>query len=187
MKFGEFESGLYLAIAKAMDSKSPLQAYEFPGGFRSGHVLIGDDSDPIYVVFSFPNKSDDCYVMITDGDPKELAKQMAALQEYNENTAHLCNGHTVPTDCRYLNESGWHAYLVTSPTITFGDFPLSHIVGNREISFHLALPISSEERMLKMESGLEALFDKFSDIERDTITFSKTYNAASQIRSTSYY
>ena len=171
MQFSKFESALYLVIAEAMGTKSPMKGYEFLDGFRSGHVLVGDESDPIYAIFSFPNKSDDCYIMISDGDPEELAKEMSALQNYNEITAHLCKNHTVPTESKYLNEAGWQAYLVTSPKITFGDFPANHIVDNREIRFHLALPISDKERMLKMESGIESLFDFFSGNQRDTITF----------------
>ena len=173
MEFSKFESGLYLCIANIFGVDANMNGYEYSDGFRSGHVLLGDDSDPVQVVFSFPRESNDCYLMITDGDPKQLAREMAALQEYNENEAHLCKGHTVPTKNSYLNDAGWNSYLITTPRFSYADFPLSNDIDGREIRFHLALPLTHREKELKMREGLECLIDQFERINRDTITFNQ--------------
>ena len=178
MRFSEFESGLYLFISNVMGSESNLNGHEYSDGFRSGHILVGDDSDPIHVVFSFPRESDDCYLMITDGDPHRLAKEMAALQEYNERKAHLCKGHTVPTENKYLNDAGWASYLITTPRFSYADFPLSKEIDGREVRFHLALPLTPEERSIKMKDGLNCLVDEFERVNRDTITFNQSHNKA---------
>lgn len=171
MKFTKFESSLYLAIAEVFDSDSNLHGHEYSDGYRSGNVLIGHEPDPIHVIFSFPNNSDDCYIMISDGDPDQLAKEVAALQEYNDTVAHLCKNHTVPTESEYLNNSGWFSYLITTPKITYSDFPNSLQINGREIRFHLALPLTEVERDIKINNGIEALLDKFEDSNRDTISF----------------
>ncbi|MDP5142194.1 suppressor of fused domain protein [Rheinheimera baltica] len=178
MQFSKFESALYICISNVMESEAGLSGHEYSDGYRSGHLQVGDDSDPIQVVFSFPRESDDCYLMITDGDPEKLAKEMAALQEYNENEAHLCKGHTVPTDSAYLNDAGWNSYLITTPRFSYADFPLNHEIDGREIRFHLALPLTNMEREIKMKDGLETLLDQFERINRDTITFNQSHNKA---------
>ena len=176
MIFTQFESILYLNIAEALGTDADLNGHEYSEGFRSGYVLLGDKSVPITVVFSFPKESDDCYLMITDGDPNILAKEMAALQDYNENEAHLSNGHTVPTENSYLNDAGWYSYLITSPRYSYADFPLTHKIEGREIRFHLALPLTVREKDLKMEKGLESLIGEFEKNSRDTITFNQLDN-----------
>lgn len=178
MQFSKFESGLYLCISDAMGSEANLSGHEYSDGFRSGHILVGDDSDPIQVVFSFPRESDDCYLMITDGDAECLAKEMAALQEYNEREAHLCKGHTVPTENSYLNDVGWNSFLITTPRFSYSDFPLSQEIDGREVRFHLALPLTQDERSIKVKDGLDALIDEFERINRDTITFDQSHNKA---------
>ena len=176
MEFSKFESGLYVHIANTMSSEANLNGHEYDDGFRSGNLLVGDDSDPIQIVFSFPRESDDCYLMITDGDPEELAKEMAALQEYNEKVAHLCKDHTVPTENQYLNNAGWNSYLITTPHFSYEDFPLTHEIDGREVRFHLALPITQREREIKMNNGLDSLIDDFEAQNRDTITFNQSHN-----------
>lgn len=180
MQFSKFESGLYLCIANAMESEADLRGHEYSDGYRSGHILVGDDSDPIYVVFSFPRESDDCYLMITDGDPECLAKEVAALQEFNEKDAHLCKGHTVPTKNNYLNSVGWSSYLITTPHFSYEDFPLTKNIDGRNIRFHLALPLTDSEREIKINDGLDSLIDYFENCNRDTITFSQSHNKSKQ-------
>ncbi|NVJ51545.1 MAG: suppressor of fused domain protein [Gammaproteobacteria bacterium] len=180
MKFSKFETGLYLYIANTFGTDANLQSHEYSDGYRSGNVLIGDKSDPIQVIFSFPQKSDDCYLMITDGDPEELAKEVAALQEYNENNTHLCKDHTVPTENRYLNNAGWYSYLITSPRISYSDFSPLHKIGDREIRFHLALPLTQQEREIKMNNGINSLIEQFAAKNRDTISFNQPHNKAKQ-------
>lgn len=174
MKFNKLEIGIYLLITDVFNTKENLKGHEYDDEFRAFHVLVGDETDPINIVFSSPKNSNDCYVMITDGDPEKLAREVAALQEYNENNAHLCNGHTVPTDNPYLNKVGWSSYLITTPKITYAKFPSIHKIESREIRFHLALPITSNERAHKIEHGLEKLFDNFENSNRDTITYQQS-------------
>lgn len=166
-----FESGVYLFVCQVFDTESDLTWHEYSDGYKAGYVLVGDKADSIYVVFSYPRESDDCYLMISDGDPEELATEMAALQEYNENVSHLCKDHTVPTKNSYLTGVGWSSYLITAPGVSYRDFPSSESLDGREIRFHLALPLTERERELKIEFGVNALFEKFEKTNRDTITF----------------
>ena len=154
-----------------MKTESDLEWFEFPDGYKAGSIFIGDEADPIYINYSFPNKLNDCYLCISDGSHKDLASQMASLQQYNENEAHLCHNHTVPTDDKYLNENGWYSYLITTPQISYSKFPENTEIQGRNIVFRLALPLSKNEKSIKIDQGINALMDYFQKIERDTISF----------------
>ncbi|NVJ62440.1 MAG: suppressor of fused domain protein [Gammaproteobacteria bacterium] len=171
MELSKFENSLVVFFFGVMKADGKVNYFEFEDGIRAGYISVGSDEDPIFLVFSFPKHSEESYLMLSDGNPKELVRQMAALQEYNENEAHLCNGHTIPTDNEYLNNVGWYSYLITNPRFSYKDLPLVQEIDGRKVRFHLALPITKEERDLKIKNGLEALIDEFGNKNRDTITF----------------
>ena len=171
MELNQFENALVVFMFEVMKVNGSVEYYEYEGGYKAATLLVGDEKDPLHLIFSFPNESDDCYLMLSDGNPRELAKLMASLQEYNEGEAHLCTGHTVPSESKYMEESGWAAFLLSSPQITYSSFPELNIFSGRKIMFHMAIPITEEERELKISSGLDALIDEFEEKERDVVTF----------------
>jgi hypothetical protein len=172
MEFSEFESTLYVTLADLLTSEGLLQAYEYEGGFRAGHFQIGDE-DPIEMVFSFPKELDDCYFSFTDGDPKAISKQLSSLQRYNEEEAHLCDGHTIPTEDNYMNSVGWVAYLVTAPIIAHENIPTSKEILDRDVRFHLVIPLNQEEYDRKLASGYDALLDLLDENQRDIVAFNE--------------
>jgi len=157
----------------SIKGKLQLSHYEFDSGihYHTAYGLIGDESDPIYVVFAMPHKSDDIYLMITDGDPSLVAGQLAALQKYNEEAEHVCLYHTVPTKSDVFNTNDWIAFLTIRPCTIITTFKDDAEIGDRNFRFRLVIPINAEERKLKMESGIEALMDLFEETKRDVITF----------------
>jgi len=109
--------------------------------------------------------------MVSDGDPYELCKEMAALQEYNENTAHLCKTHTVKTGSQYMERAGWVAYLITSTAVLTDDLPNSADIAGEKVRFHLAIPLSKEEYELKLAKDNDALMEYFERSRRDIVAF----------------
>ena len=171
MNFSKFETKMYLFLAESMGSEETLAAYEFEGGVRAGYFQVGDERDPINLVFSFPKNARDCYLMATDGDPYELCKEMSALQEYNESTAHLCNTHTVKTESQYMERAGWVAYLITTPAVLTSDLPNSADIAGEKVRFHLAIPLCKEEYEIKLANDNDALMEYFENTRRDIVAF----------------
>ncbi len=171
MNFSKFETQIYLFLAESMGSEETLSAYEFEGGFRAGYFQVGDERDPIDLVFSFPKNGRDCYLMATDGDPYELCKEMSALQEYNESTAHLCSTHTVKTNSQYMDRAGWVAYLITTPAVLTSDLPNSADITGEIVRFHLAIPLCKEEYEIKLANDNDTLMEYFEKTRRDIVAF----------------
>lgn len=157
----------------SIKGKLQLSHYEFGSGihYHTAYGLIGDESDLIYMVFALPNKSDDIYLMITDGDPGLVAGQLAALQKYNEEKEHICLYHTVPTTNEVFKVNDWVALLTIRPCTVISTFEDNTEIDGRNFRFRLVIPINKDEKKLKMESGIESLMDLFEETERDVITF----------------
>ena len=160
-----------MILAESLGSESELKAYEYKNNIRAGHFRVGDDEDFIQLVFSFPKDKSDCYLIFTDGDPKELCKEMASLHEYNNETAHLCDGHTVPTSSKYIKSGDWVSYLITVTSIAHKNLPMSEYIFERNIRFHLAVPLNKEEYDIKLEQGYDALLDSLDEKGRDIVDF----------------
>lgn len=171
MIFSKFESKLFVVLAESLGCDSDLQAYEYKKGIKAGYMQIGNGEDSIQLVFSFPKEKSDCYLTFTDGDPKELCKEMASLQEYNDETAHLCDGHTVPTSSKYMKSGGWVSYLITVTPIAHKALPMFVDIFGRNIRFHLAVPLNKEEYEIKLERGYDALLDFLDEKGRDIVDF----------------
>ncbi|MCL1112642.1 suppressor of fused domain protein [Shewanella basaltis] len=171
MKFSKFESSLYLYLSEALGSEKPLQAFEIPNGYRAGYFQVGEDKDPINLIFSFPLESDDCYLTFSDGDAKKISLELASVQSYNEQTAHLCSMHTVKTQNSYFNDHNWIALLITIPAMALDDLPSIETVGNRELRFHLVVPLNETHYGIKLENGYDALLDYFENTNRDIVAF----------------
>jgi len=173
MGFSDFEKTLSGFFYKSLPIKGNISFNEYEDGYRAGIGMIGDGTDPIQVVFSIPKCSDDLYLIISDGDPEELSKEVSSLQSYNENTSHLCVEHTVPTQNKYVKESGWCAYLISRPEVTYKGFPDTKDISGRNIRFHLVMPIAEGDRKLKIEKGIDQLMEKYGDEGRELFTFKR--------------
>jgi Suppressor of fused protein (SUFU) len=171
MQFSKFESSLYFKLAKIMESESTLKTSEYETGIRAGYFVVGSDDDPINFVFSFPLRNDDCYFTLTDGDASEVSKEIASIQEYNENNAHLCDGHTVPTKNSYFNNAGWISHLITISAIAYDDLPNTMNIDGKTIRLHLVIPLSEVEYDVKLNNGYDELLDFFEKNERDIVGF----------------
>jgi hypothetical protein len=177
MEFNIFERAVAGFFYDTLPIKGDLSFREYnlsgEGLYKAGFGMLGDDNDPIQVVFSIPKDSDDLYFIISDGNPDELAGEIASLQKYNEKIAHLCMNHTVPTECDYVKGSGWFGYLISSPKVTWNEFPMTSKLLDRNIRFRLVMPISESDRIIKTESGVDALMDKYDEQKRELFTFKK--------------
>lgn len=172
MKFSKFDSSLYIYLAKLLGTEATLKAFEIENQYRAGYFEVGDEDDPINLVFSFPKESNDCYLMFTDGDPKKISLELASIQTYNENTAHLCYMHTVKTDSAYFKENGWKAFLITTPAMALDEIPNFTSIDNKDISFRLLVLLDENQYRLKLECGYDALLDYFEETGKDIVAFS---------------
>jgi hypothetical protein len=150
-----------------------LNSYYFESDiqYHTAYGLIGDKSDPIQIVFAMPNKSDDVYFMVTDGDPETVAGELAGIQQYNEENEHICLFHTVPTTNKVFAKNKWAAFLTVLPCTVLDDFEDVKTISDRNIRFRLVMPITSEESELKIKSGIDSLMDMFEESDRDIISF----------------
>lgn len=175
MEFSNVEQALANFFYDVVSIKGDVsfREYELAGSgvFRAGFGLVGDENNLIQVVFSIPQDSNDVYFIISDGDPDELAAEMAALQKHHEKVAQLDFDQALATTCNYVKDSGWFGYLISSPLVTWQDFPLSEKIDDRDMKFHLAIPISNEDNDIKMSRGVDALMDKYEAQERVLFSF----------------
>ena len=173
----KLRAGICLHMFENLDVKGDLQLnhVEFDSGskYHTAYGEIGSPEDPISIIFSMPNDSDDVYMMVSDGDPSKLYAQLASIQQYNEEEAHICIDHTVPTNNEYIRNAGWAAFVMLYPSTTFEDFKYTNIILDRKLRFCQVVPITEEERQFKMSKGIEALLNKFTEENRDVITFEK--------------
>jgi hypothetical protein len=171
----KLRAGICLHFFESLNVKGDLQLnyveYDNGSKFHTAYGEIGTPEDSISIIFSMPNESDDVYMMVSDGDPSKLYGQLASIQQYNEEEAHVCIDHTVPTDNEYLRSVGWAAFVMLYPSTTFDDFEYTNVILDRKLRFCQVVPITEEERQLKMSNGIDALLSKFTDENRDVITF----------------
>jgi hypothetical protein len=109
--------------------------------------------------------------MMTDGDPKMLSRELAGIQQYNEEKEHVCLDHTVPTENEYLLDSGWAAYVILVPETVHKSLTSTEEIKGLTLRFRLVVPITENERQMKMASDIESLLDNFDETKRDIISF----------------
>jgi len=173
----KLRAGICLHIFESLNVKGDLQLnhveYNSGSKYHTAYGEIGSPEDPISIIFSMPNDSDDVYMMVSDGDPSKLYGQLASIQQYNEEVGHVCIDHTVPTNNEYIRSVGWSAFIMLYPSTTFDDFKYTNIILDRKLRFCQVVPITEEERQFTMSNGIDALLTKFADENRDVITFEK--------------
>lgn len=171
MEFESLESSLYVKLAEAMGSEGTLHGFEYPGSYRAGYFLIDDEDDPIYLVFTFPRKLDDCYLTFTDGSPEQVVSEIAALQQYNEEISPLSIGLTAPVLSDYMNSAGWVAFLITHTQFAFERLPNNLTLLDRNLSLHLALPLNESEYDTKTREGYEGVLGLLVKERRDLAAY----------------
>lgn len=173
----DFEKSVIAFFYKVLPIKGDISISEIccenGRSYLAGIGMLGDESDPIKVVFSIPKKGEESFFIICDGDSNELSREIAGLQKHNEEVAHLCLHHTISTDNEYVKNAGWAGYLISSPNVTWKDFPRSANLPEREVRFWLAMPISDADRQIKIELGVDALMDKYQKEGRELFTFKR--------------
>lgn len=177
MDYTDFEKSVIAVFYRFLPINGDISIsnIDFQNGrsYLIGVGMLGDESDPIKVVFSIPRKGEDSYFIICDGDSSELSREMAGLQKHNEEIAHLCLHHTIPTENVYVRNAGWSAYLISLPNVTWRDFPRRANLPERVVQFWLAMPISDADRQIKIELRVDALMEKYQNEGRQLFTFNR--------------
>ncbi|WP_029652249.1 hypothetical protein [Marinobacter daepoensis] len=177
MDYTDFEKSLIAIFYRLLPIKGDISVskIDFQNGrsYLVGVGMLGDESDPIKVVFSIPRKGGESYFIICDGDGSELSREIAGLQKHNEEIARLFLHHTIPTENAYVKNAGWSGYLISLPNVAWTDFPRSANLQEREVKFWLAMPISDADRQIKIELGVDALMEKYQNEGRQLFTFNR--------------
>ena len=172
-----FRAAIYVHLFRKLNAKGDISiqeyAYESGKKYFTAYGLITDSSDSIYLIVAAPNISDDVYLMLTDGDPKLLSRELAGIQQYNEEKAHVCLDHTIPSEGEYLNDNGWSAYVILVPETVHRSLSSTGEIHGATVKFRLVVPITENERQMKMASDIEALLEHFDETGRDIISFAQ--------------
>jgi hypothetical protein len=79
--------------------------------------------------------------------------------------------HSVKTGNSYFTDNGWVAFLVTIPAMALDELADNAIVDERNIRFHLLVPLNEKQYSVKLNNGYDALLEYFEEVGKDIVEF----------------
>lgn len=155
-----------------------ITRYEYNDGstYSVASGVFNDPSDPVSVIFSISKNSKHFFFTITDGDPTKLVQDFAALQQYCENVTELCVEHTVASKNSYLIDNGFTGYILIDAT-NFHELLADVLeVNNVKVKGIAVIPLTYDELEIKRQSGISALYEHWSTVNKDCVKFSSSKN-----------
>jgi hypothetical protein len=133
-----------------------------------GHVQ--DEFGSIDIVFSLPEGQGNVFFGTTSGDPKNVARILANLEDYEHETArHLHPGEVVrfPNASSDLEMPDAVLLLPISASTLLADIEGRATIDSRNMTFVLAMPVSHADLEYRRIQGHDALIDYFEEHQRE--------------------
>jgi len=125
-----------------------------------------------YLVFSLASVANRVFMTVTAGRPREVARALANLEEYDRQTS-LSGGSVIRVPDQFFGTHGLTAVLLLRPSTLngFDDVEDSSEVQGRRLDFSLTLFLTEAELEFKRLHGHDALMSRFDAEGRDVRTF----------------
>ncbi|MCJ8313619.1 MAG: hypothetical protein HRU38_15560 [Saccharospirillaceae bacterium] len=177
----KFQSDVANSIVQYLPIEGQLSFHCYDNGFNCFRGLqrpleinssfnsysISPTNKQQYVLFTIPITKDHMFIMFCNGDSKLLARDLANLQMYSESMDHIHSGNCIKADNWYIKQFGWSDYLIAP--VDFSGHPLPEFleIQNRKVQVNLIFPISTSEKNLTKEKGIDGLLELFMLHKRD--------------------
>lgn len=149
-----------------------LTGSEAPGKQVIAYAKVLHPDEELFLLFTLSDFSDRIFMTVSDGDPKELSKVLATLEEYDHYSNKLLVGSSVKMPSAYLSGFGKIGVILLAASTS----PLLIRVGKciriKGSVYHpyLVTFIDEQEYALKSEKGFDELLNQFERTDKDLVS-----------------
>ncbi len=136
-------------------------------------AFIKSTDEKLCLVCNLPTLVPKLFAMVSEGDPEELIRIMAHIEEVDFNKGIISNGHVIRFDDKYLLNANKIGVLIlnaqVSPVLSL--LPEAIQFEGKTITPYLVVLIDPFEYDLWKNNGNEALMKHFEEIDKDLVAF----------------
>lgn len=159
-----------LPIGDDVDTLEFSLTGDLPGKYRVAYARVQFSDQIVHIVFTLPSFSDRVYLALTRTNVAETARVLANLEELErESSKRPRVGEVIVT----LPSASEHEadrpiiLLRTATSIDCAEVPDEQVIGGKQTSFVLAVPLTLNEWMHRRLHGHDALMDRLQECKKE--------------------
>jgi len=174
MELSAYQKAVLGFVIERLDVESEIDTLEFSlsgefeGKYRAIYARL-EGASLGSVVTTVPTYSDTVFVGISSGSPRECARLLANLEDYErEGSVALEPGDFVRTpDPSHDVEIYGVVLLRTASLADIEGLPDCETICGRHTRFHFVVPVSEAEAAMRSQQGHDALMEHFAAFSKD--------------------